>query len=44
MYYSYFVYIFVGKYLQLVKLIENKNLHEAAELYIELLKSDICPK
>ncbi|XP_050540883.1 nuclear pore complex protein Nup85 isoform X2 [Daktulosphaira vitifoliae] len=37
-------FMFLGKYLQFIKFIKNNSLIEAALLYIELLKSNICPK
>ncbi|XP_050433032.1 nuclear pore complex protein Nup85 [Adelges cooleyi] len=37
-------FMFLGKYLQFIKFIKNNSLNEAATLYIELLKSNICPK
>lgn len=37
-------FFLLGKYLQFVKLVYDEKLNEAAPLYIELLRSDICPK
>lgn len=37
------IYIFVGKYIQFLKLAIGNKLSEAASLYIELLRSNICP-
>lgn len=42
---SYLFYIFfLGKYIQFLKLALDKKLNEAALLYIELLRSNICPE
>uniref|UniRef100_A0A2S2R3I6 Nuclear pore complex protein Nup85 n=1 Tax=Sipha flava TaxID=143950 RepID=A0A2S2R3I6_9HEMI len=37
-------FMFIGKYLQLIKLAKDEKLSEAASLYIEILRSNICPK
>lgn len=33
----------LGKYLQFMKLIKKSKFSEASSLYIELLRSNICP-
>ncbi|XP_015374235.1 PREDICTED: nuclear pore complex protein Nup85, partial [Diuraphis noxia] len=37
-------FMFIGKYIQFLKLAIGNKLSEAASLYIELLRSNICPK
>lgn len=43
-YFTILNFFFSGKYLQFIKLNKNQKYTEAASLYIELLKSNICPK
>ncbi|VVC35732.1 Nucleoporin Nup85-like [Cinara cedri] len=37
-------FMFIGKYLEFMKLVKQSKLSEASSLYIDLLRSNICPK